>query len=256
MRLIVLSIFTLAVLAIVLCSPIDSLTISYDLKCKSNDANSSMTHYSSLDEPTSRENENIIGYKARSFSYLEDGRINLDYIFAYNGKFNKSYGNSLVYNKMDMRFSGAKGLSELSADEFNPSNGAISSRKRVWYDGSGIFPKKPALGDSDHLLDINFNSTLYKCKGSPLWGNDSCFSGNINRGKFMKVSSEEIMGPGRNGSTNYAFDYDSMIENGTIDVTNTAKTASGSKLDRTDWVQSALMKGNITVRNDQIVSDL
>lgn len=255
MRLIVLSIFTLAVLAIVLCSPIESLTIAYDLKCKSNDANSSMTHYSSLDEPTSREDENIIGYKARSFSYLEDGRINLDYIFAYNEKFNKSYGNSFVYNKININFSGAKGISELSADEFNPSNGVVSSRKRIWHEDSTFLPIKQVLGNSNHFLNIySINNSLFNCTVVPIWSNNSRLYDNIIKSRSMNVNAKAIMGSGRNDDTYYGFDYDAVVENGTVDIANIAGTDLGSGSTNLD--QSAYMKGNIALRNDLTVSDL
>ena len=139
MNRIIVIVIALAAVSI-LCLPINSLTITYDLKCKSNDAKSSMIHYSSLNEPVSCENQNI-GLKAKSFNYLEDGRIKLDYELAYNKIIDMSQDSPscLIKRVSICRKTGP--FSGLSYDESNAGNCVISSSKRAWHECSGFHPE-------------------------------------------------------------------------------------------------------------------
>jgi hypothetical protein len=218
-------------MAIALCSMASSTMVTYIFKCKSNDANSTMTQDSHLKEPRLQESGFTLGYQAGSFNYLRNGKIEFKDIIEYDDGHNEYNGNSSVYHNMTVFFKGEKGISEFYANGFYPNNRAISAKKKIRYE------------------DLSYNFT------------DCGIGGSYNLGESYKsnmilVNAKAMMGLARKSDIGYYFAYNATVENGVLETWDTMGWTNKTGARRIDWEQRALMKGNITVENNLIASDL
>lgn len=236
-------IFLILLFSSMLCTLVTAVTVVSDFKCTSNDGDSTMTHYSYLREPTLQENGYTKGYKAGSFNYLENGSINFtDFIEIYDGQKKAGYVpgddlNSSVYHKQVVGFEGDKGISEFYGKGFFPSNRAISAWKKIRYDDISY-----EMDESTGIVNLSgSNPSLRERYNSPV----------------IDVDATVRMGPAKGGEANdYNFKYNATVENGVIEIKDATGWTNRTGARRTDWEQDALMKGNVTVKNDLRAKDL
>jgi len=223
-----ISFIVILTLAIALCAPVTSTTVMYVFKCKSNDANSTMTHESRLGESSGEDNGKL-GYKSGSFNYLQKGKIEFEDLIEYYDGYNESISDSIVIHNMTVSFEGEKGISEFFAKGFFPEDRVIYSKKAIRFEEfGGNFTK-------------NLNSNLHNL-------------GNNYSSKQIHVNAEVLMGPNRVKNIGYDFAYDATVANGVIETWDTLGWTNKTGARRTDWEQSALMKGNITVENNLVAN--
>jgi hypothetical protein len=218
-------------LAIELCAPATSTTIMYVFKCKSNDANSTMMHESRLMESRLEDNGNIQGYQTGSFNYLQTGRIEFVDLIAYHDEHDRSLICSLVLHNMTVFFEGDKGISEFFAKDFFPDRSVVFSKKAIRFEEfSGNFAQ-------------NLNNNFYNL-------------GKNNSATQINVNANVLMGPNRERNIVYDFAYNASVANGVIETWDTMGWNNKTGARRTDWEQTSLIKGNISIENNLLVSKL
>jgi len=130
-----------------------------------------MTQYTYFKEPELEETAYTHGFKAGSFSYLEDGEIDFhDLYWYYDGKIDEGHPkgsdydhNSTYVNIQDVKFVGVKGISEIYAKGFYPSNRAVSAWKKIRYDNF-LYPDTNMMYPSTNFqtsADIRMNVATY-----------------------------------------------------------------------------------------------
>jgi hypothetical protein len=218
-------------LAILICMTVTSTTVLYTFKCKSNDANSTMTHDSRLSESILEDNGYASGYQAGSFNYLQKGQIEFEDMIEYHQGHNGSKSDASVFHNMTIFFEGEKGTSKFYAKGFYPNNRVISSRKDIRFEELS----------SDFFRGSNVN----------FYNLESNYSS-----KQIRVNAEVIMGPVRNSDIGYNFTYNATVVNGVIEAWDILGWTNKTGARRIDWEQTALMKGNISIENKLLASDL
>lgn len=219
------------ILAIALCAAASSTIVMYNFKCKSNDANSTMSHDSHLNEPRLLENGFTLGYQTGSFNYLRNGNFDFKDTIVYDDGYNNYFVKSSVYHNMTVSFRGEKGISEFYANGFYPNNRAISAKKKIRYD------------------DLSYSFA------------DDGICGFYNLGESRKsnlicVNAEAVMGPSKDRDLVYDFAYNATVESGVLETWDIMGWTNRTGARRIDWEQTALMNGNITVENNLFATDL
>jgi hypothetical protein len=210
-------------LAITLCAPTSSTTLAYNFKCKSNDANSTMMHESRFRESRLEDGRNTLGYLAGSFNYLQKGKIEFKENIGYQEGHNEVNSDSLVLNNMDVFFEGEKGISEFYAKGFFPDGRALDSKSAIRFE---------YFSSNISRTDINYSANKFQ------------------------VNADAIMGFIGKSDVGYDFSYNATVANGVVDTRNTMGWTNETFAKRIDWEQTALMKGNITVDNRFLASNL
>jgi len=218
-------------LAISICAPVPSTTVMYEFKCKSNDANSTMTHDSRLKESELEVNGCALGYKTGSFNYLQKGKIEFEDLIEYHEGHNGSKSDSMVFHNMTVFFEGERGISEFYAGGFFPNNRAICSKKSIRFEE---FSRGCSQNSNDdyYILAKNYSS------------------------KQIHVNAEVAMGSTRKRNIDYDFAYNATVMNGVIETWDIMGWTNKTGSRRIDWEQSALIKGNITLENNLVVANL
>jgi hypothetical protein len=222
----VIHIIILAI-TVFLCAPTSSTTVIYSFKCKSNDANSTMTYDGRLNEPRLEESGYTSGYQTGTFSYLQDGRIDFrNTINYYDGNSNPN-SNSFVFHNMAISFEGKKGISEFYGKGFFPNNRAIFSMKAIRFEELGRY-------------SLNNYSNL----------------GNSYSSNKIGANAKLFMGQTRKMDLGYDFTYNATVINGVVETRDIMGWSNRTGARRVDWEQMARMKGNITLENNLLVSNL
>ncbi|VVB66973.1 Uncharacterised protein [uncultured archaeon] len=219
------------VLVIVICATGSSTVVIYNFKCKSNDANSTMTHESHLKESRLEESGYMLGYEAGSLNYLKGGKIEFNDKIVYNDGQDEFNSRPSVYYNMTVFFEGERSISEIYANGFYPNNRAVSAKKA-----------------------IRFEDLSYSMADCPI-----CSFKNLGESYLSKqihVNAEAIMGRSIRGNIGYQFAYNATVENGIIQTWDTTGWTNRTGARRIDWEERALMRGNLTVENNLVASDL
>jgi hypothetical protein len=219
------------VLIIVICATGSSTVVMYNFKCKSNDANSTMTHESHLKEPRLEESGYTLGYEAGSLNYLKSGKIEFNDKIVYNDGQDEFNRYPSVYYNMTVFFEGEKSISKIYGNGFYPNNRAISAKKTIRFE------------------DLRYNPT--EC---PI-----CSFNNLGESylsKLIHVNAEVVMGQTKKRNIGYQFTYNATVENGVIETWDTTGWTNRTGARRIDWEERALMRGNLTVENNLLASDL
>jgi len=220
-------IIIILILSISQCTPVTSTTVAYEFKCKSNDANSTMTYDNRFEDPGFEDREYAPGYLVSSFNYLEKGRIEfMDTINYFEGR-NDDLSDSLVLHNTTVIFNGKKGVSRFFAEGIFPNNIDMSSMRAIRFEE----------------FDRNFSQSY-----GNLWKNYSSKQIHANAKVEIGQSSERFNG--------YDFAYNATIINGVVETRDTMRWINGEGAKRSDWEQTALMRGNISLENNMLVSDL
>jgi len=219
------------VLAIALCAPTSSTTFVYTFKCKSNDANSTMMHESHLKESRLEDNGYTLGYLAGSFNYLQKGKIEFEDMIGYQVGHNESKSDLLVFHNMNVFFEGEKGISEFYAKGFFPNSRAIYSKNAIRFEE---FSRNFSQNLDTNFFNYNINYSTNK----------------------IHVDANALMGLTRKRNIGYDFAYNATVANGVVETKNIMGWTNKTGARRIDWEQAALMKGNITVDNRLLVSNL
>jgi hypothetical protein len=220
-------IIAILTLSISQCMPSTSTTIHYKFNCNSNDANSTMTYDNRFGDLGFEERGNSPGYLVSSFNYLEKGRIKfMDTINYYEGRNDNSRDKLIFYNNTVV-FNGKKGTSRLFAEGFFPNNVDVSSVRAIRFE--------------------EFSGNFSQGYGSP-WTNFSSKQIHANAKIEIGQSSERFNA--------YNFTYNSTITNGVVNTRDAMKLIKGEGSKSSDWEQTALIRGNISLENDILVSDL
>lgn len=214
--------------SIALCTPSASTTIIYALKCKSHDANSTMTHESRLMESRLEDNGNILGYQAGSFNYLQNGRIKFGDLIVYQEGNNKYQSGSLIFHNMTVFFEGDRGMSDFFAKDFFPDSSALFSRKAIRFEE---FRENFAQS-----LNNNFNNL-----------------GDNNSAKQIRINANVLMGLSKEKNIGYDFTYNATVAKGVIETWDIMSWTNKTGARRIEWEQTALIKGNITIKNNILV---
>jgi hypothetical protein len=220
-------IIILAIL-ITLIMPATSTTVMYTFKCKSNDANSTMTHDSRLKEFEIEANGCALGYKAGSFDYLQKGKIEFEDLIEYHEDYNEAKSDSIVFHNMTVFFDGEKGISEFYAGGFFPNNRLISSNNAIRFE----YSRKSILHNSNNNLRNNYSS------------------------RKIRLKAEVVMSQARKRDVGYDFSYNATVVNGIIETSDILGWTNITRSRRIDWEQTALMRGNITLVNNLLANDL
>jgi hypothetical protein len=249
----------LLMLVIAISHPATSIKIDFDLECKSNDNRSTMTQYNLLRDSGQDNGGDSRDYEARSSSYLNNGTIRFQDILGYIDSLEKT-GDSSVYHSVNFSFDGEKGTSEFSAKGLYPNNQAISSWNRVRYGDLGQSPKVNVSAPWVHVPVQFIESSPPGYIGNWTELKNLSIGSSIIAGHYkprvMSMNARVELGSILDPCRGFALDYDAMVDLGTVEFGDSMGLMNNVGARRTNWAQTASMKGNITTENTLLARDL
>lgn len=220
-----------------------------------------MTHYSYLKEPGVEKSGYTLGYKLGSFSYLENGTIAFsDDITYYDGQYDGDHSevdsnrNRTVENHQRLYFDGTKGISEIYAKGFYPSNRALSAWKKVRYDDISYNFTKRLKEERERIVYLGSISKDHRVEPSRsveyVNGSYNLYrDGRSYLSNKINVEADVTMGPAPGAEGEYYFDYKADVTNGVVEIKDATGWTNETPSKRIDWERDALMTGNVTVTN-------
>lgn len=220
-----------------------------------------MTHYSYLKEPVVESSGYTLGYKLGSFSYLENGTIDFsDDITYYDGQYDGDHSevdsdrNRTVENHQRLYFDGTKGISEIYAKGFYPSNRALSAWKKVRYDDMRYNFTRGSTEERERIVYLGRISKDHRIEPSRsveyVNGSYNLYrDGRSYLSNKIAVKADVTMGPAPNAKGEYNFDYVANVTNGVVEIKDATGWTNETPSKRIDWERDALMTGNVNVTN-------
>ena len=202
--------------------PVHSTIITYSLKCESNDANSTMSEDSYLKGTREEGNEQALGYQVGSINYLQEGKIKFMDLIGYYKEDNNS---KKVFRNMDVFFEGEKGISNFYSEGFLSDSMTISSKNSIGF--QDFVENKP----------INPNRKYYVLKNNYTFNQ-------------IHINADVKIGHDKKNDIGFNFAYNASIFKGVAEISNILRWAKRPGANGIDWEQSALMKGNISAKNN------
>ncbi len=202
--------------------PVHSTIITYSLKCESNDAKSTMSEDSYLKGTREEGNEQALGYQVGSINYLQEGKIKFMDLIGYYKEDNNS---KKVFRNMDVFFEGEKGISNFYSEGFLSDSMTISSKNSIGFQ------------DFVENKSINPNRKFYVLKNNYTFNQ-------------IHINADVKIGHDKKNDIDFNFAYNASIFKGVAEISNILRWAKRPGANGIDWEQSALMKGNISAKNN------
>jgi len=252
-------IIVLAVMA--LCVASSQSLIDFTFQCNSEE-NATVTSYSYLKEPGLQESGYTRGLKTGSFNYLKDGEIELKETIEHTYDGGSPEGNSSLTHKLNLNFTGERGISEFYAKGFFKNNRAISAWKKIRYENltgyenmavrdtialgkyGGNYSRKPP---SVHYANKSSTKVSFLTE-SP---QKTATLGKTRNASHIETHATVDMNtePGHDSGP-YDFTYVANVTDAVVETWDATGWSNRTGARRVDWEHTSLMSGDLRVVNN------